>query len=117
MKKVRKAVQTPKCPACGKQAVSTETRFGVRHEHCGLWSWGNKPLTDAYTHTIRKHLHQRVLEESQNRFVSSYKIYHVLAVEIGLSSWKSFSNATEEECQRALKTMKKLDQLLVPVEI
>lgn len=117
MKKLHKAISTPKCPCCGQEAISTKTKFGIRHEHCGLWSWGGKPLTDAYTHTIRKHLHQRVLEESQNRFVSSYKIYHVLALEIGLSSWKSFQHASEDDCKKALKLMKQLEKLLEPVVI
>ncbi|PKA40650.1 hypothetical protein CWR43_27995 [Rhizobium sullae] len=34
------------------------TQYGRRHDHCGLWSWGNKPLVDADTHAARKEAHR-----------------------------------------------------------
>lgn len=47
----------PICPVCGERAVRSETRFGLRHDCCGLWSWGNKPLADAETHRARSEAH------------------------------------------------------------
>lgn len=47
----------PICPVCGERAKRSETRFGRRHDCCGLWSWGNKPLADAETHAARQAAH------------------------------------------------------------
>jgi len=46
------------CQECGGDAVPTQTRFGVRHDCCGLWSWGGKPLTDRATHEARRRAHE-----------------------------------------------------------
>ena len=32
------------CPMCREEAETTVTRFGYRHECCGLHSWNGKPL-------------------------------------------------------------------------
>ena len=45
------------CPECGCVAEQVKTRFGIRHQHCGLWSWGYKPLVSAETHEARKKAH------------------------------------------------------------
>jgi ribosomal protein L37AE/L43A len=104
------------CPQCGKKATSVQTKFGIRNEHCGLWSWGNNPLVDVYTHAARKQLHAKVQEAAERNFVSTFKIYHVLAVENGSNSWKAFQQATNEQCLKALKTLKKIDELLKPIK-
>lgn len=44
----------PICPSCGQPAKERMTRYGVRHDCCGLWSWGGKPLVDAATHAARR---------------------------------------------------------------
>ena len=49
-------VPPPICPRCGCGAAKHETRYGPRHECCGLWSWGGKPLADANTHEVRRKL-------------------------------------------------------------
>jgi hypothetical protein len=38
--------------------ISTVTKWGVRNDCCGLWSWGEKPLVDAATHEARKAAHE-----------------------------------------------------------
>lgn len=48
----------PICPICGERAVRSMTRYGRRHDCCGLWSWGNKPLADAETHAARSEAHR-----------------------------------------------------------
>ena len=48
----------PICPKCGERAIRSQTLYGLRHDHCGLWSWGNKPLVDAETHKYRKEAHK-----------------------------------------------------------
>jgi len=46
------------CPSCGSEARRSDTRFGVRHDCCGLWSWGGKPLVDGPTHEARRRAHE-----------------------------------------------------------
>jgi len=50
-------VNHPTCPRCGSRARAVDTRYGIRHDHCGLWSWGGAPLVDAGTHEARKAAH------------------------------------------------------------
>lgn len=45
------------CPKCQAPAVATETKYGTRHECCGLWSWDSKPLVSEATHEARKAAH------------------------------------------------------------
>lgn len=45
------------CPKCGNPAVPTQTQYGLRHDCCGMWSWGGKPLADEETHDARKAAH------------------------------------------------------------
>lgn len=45
------------CPKCQRFTQGRETRFGVRHDHCGLWSWGGAPLVDKATHDARRAAH------------------------------------------------------------
>ncbi len=47
----------PICPKCGERAERSMTRYGLRHDCCGLWSWGNHPLADRATHEARKAAH------------------------------------------------------------
>lgn len=46
------------CPECQMEAHSVQTAWGIRHECCGLWSWGGKPLVDRRTHEARKAAHE-----------------------------------------------------------
>jgi zinc-finger-containing domain len=50
-------MSTPFCPRCGCEARVMRTRFGNRHECCGLWSWHDRPLVDAKTHEARRAAH------------------------------------------------------------
>jgi hypothetical protein len=47
---------TPTCPRCGNKANEKVTRYGIRAECCGLWSWNRQALVDAKTHDARKDL-------------------------------------------------------------
>jgi hypothetical protein len=46
----------PNCPRCGFVASENTTKYGLRNDCCGLWSWNRMPLADAKTHEARKHL-------------------------------------------------------------
>ena len=45
---------TPICPKCGKPALLVDDRFNGKYSHCGLWSWGGKPLASKQEHARRK---------------------------------------------------------------
>ena len=47
----------PTCPRCGSRARAVDTQYGIRHDHCGLWSWGGAPLVSYGTHEARKAAH------------------------------------------------------------
>jgi hypothetical protein len=44
----------PVCPVCARPVPGTPTRFGRRHECCGLHSWDYRPLVDPAVHAARK---------------------------------------------------------------
>lgn len=46
------------CPQCGNFANVSNTHYGVRHDCCGLHSWGGKPLRSAETHLARRQAHE-----------------------------------------------------------
>ena len=47
----------PKCPSCGALAVKSDTRYGPRFEHCGMYAWGHHPLASPDTHKARVAAH------------------------------------------------------------
>lgn len=75
---------TPICPKCGEQAVLTTTKWGPRHDHCGLWSWDSAPLVDADTHEARKRAHEAFDQVWQAGRVSRSTAYKMLADELGI---------------------------------
>ena len=76
------------CPECGGQAVKTETRFGVRHDCCGLWSWGGAPLVDKATHEARKDAHSEIDQIWKAGKLSRSEVYRRLAIILQLPKEK-----------------------------
>ncbi len=62
--------ETPTCPKCGQLAWETGTKYGIRAECCGLWSWNRAPLADAATHELRQQVNAMIgdLGVSNNTF-------------------------------------------------
>ena len=54
--------ETPTCPKCGQLAWETGTKWGIRAECCGLWSWNRAPLADAATHKLRAQVHSMMTD-------------------------------------------------------
>lgn len=67
------------CPVCGFIARRVYTRYGTRHECCGLWSWNGKPLTDKRTHDARKAAHEAFDPFWRSGVVSRTQAYTLLA--------------------------------------
>ena len=76
----------PICPRCGSPAAIIQTRHGPRAAHCGLWSWGGKPLADAETHAARQAAHAVFdpLWQSPGRTLSRTQAYRRLSDAMGL---------------------------------
>lgn len=83
--KIYQALDAPICPICMQPAERTDTRYGVRHDCCGLHSWGGKPLVDADTHAARIAAHAAFDELWKSKTISRSKAYKMLAQEMGIS--------------------------------
>ena len=72
------------CPICGWAAYRQDTRYGVRHSCCGLWSWDGAPLVDAETHEARKAAHEAFDALWKHHGISRSSAYAQLAMELGI---------------------------------
>ncbi len=81
------AVKEPEviCPLCRRPAVRTMTYHGLRHDCCGLHSWGGKPLETPETLTARKRAHQAFDPFWQNKIMSRNQAYRKLAYAMALT--------------------------------
>ena len=72
----------PTCPRCGSRARAVETQYGIRHDHCGLWSWGGAPLVSAGTHEARKAAHAAFDRIWKEGHMSRSEAYRQLAAQM-----------------------------------
>lgn len=75
----------PLCPVCGGIPSRSITRFGIRHDHCGLWSWDGAPLVDRETHDARTEAHKQFDAAWQGQGITRREAYRRLAAAMGLS--------------------------------
>jgi hypothetical protein len=80
----RASWRPPACPICTLEARTTETRFGKRHECCGLWSWNGAPLETYATHEARKIAHAAFDKLWQEGGLDRTRAYRLLAEDLGL---------------------------------
>lgn len=80
--------KVPTCPTCGQPAKPTNTRYGVRHDCCGLHSWGGKPLVSPETHAARSRAHAVFDPLWQSRLMTRKEAYKRLAEKMGMSRRK-----------------------------
>lgn len=92
----------PICPNCGKNARETITSYGVRHDCCGLWSWGGKPLADARTHTARTRAHRYFDQLWKSGLTSRGHAYQLLS---NLTGWPAV------ECHMSVMSFEMADQV------
>lgn len=95
-----------KCPICQQDAVATKTKFGVRHDHCGLWSWGDAPLVSRETHDARRAAHAAFDPLWQSGRMSRSAAYRNLAKALNLD---------RRECH--IKLMDAATAKLVPIAV
>lgn len=77
-------MKSPICPTCGGSAFAQETRYGIRHSCCGLWSWDGAPLVDAETHEARRAAHAAFDKLWQRHGLKRGEAYAQLASELGI---------------------------------
>jgi hypothetical protein len=51
-----------RCPGCGRRAIRTRTRYGLRDDcpDCDMHGWDGKPLVSREVHAARVHCHEVV---------------------------------------------------------
>jgi zinc-finger-containing domain len=74
----------PICPLCGAMARLSEGRWGLKAEHCGLWSWNGKPLVSRETHMARILAHDAFDRLWKSREMSRGEAYRRLQIVMGL---------------------------------
>lgn len=74
------------CPTCGGAPKTSEGRFGMKAECCGLWSWKGKPLVSRETHAARIKAHDVFDRLWKSGQVSRGECYRRLQIQMGLSS-------------------------------
>jgi len=85
MTQIAKLITAPICPSCGQPAQATETKFGTRHDCCGMHSWHGKPLETQATHDARKRAHAAFDPLWKHGPLSRKRAYQLLAQKLGLS--------------------------------
>lgn len=102
------------CPTCGKTAEATETRFGVRHDCCGLRSWGGKPLVSPATMDARRKAHAAFDPIWQHKLISRGRAYKELAKELNMSRRDChISLMNEQDALRVPAAAKKIRERVV----
>lgn len=92
------------CPECGGVAEQVKTRFGVRHQHCGLWSWGYKPLVNAETHDARKKAHAIFDEVWKSGKMSRSEAYRRLSEALNLPNDRChIAEFDADQCEKVIE--------------
>lgn len=78
------SIPSPTCPTCGGVPSRSITRFGIRHDHCGLWSWDGAPLVDRETHDARTEAH-KWFDMLWQSGMTRREAYRKLAAAMGMS--------------------------------
>ncbi len=99
----------PTCPKCGRLAQERRTRYGIRSECCGLWSWDRKPLVDAATHNARKEVFEMLNRMSKT--IGTAQINTEIMRRTKITNL-SVSEMNEVTCRKVLLT---LEDILVDV--
>lgn len=72
------------CPCCNKPAQESQTKYGIRHDCCGLRSWGGKPLADGDTMMARKCAHASFDQLWKKGHMSRGAAYKALSKHLGV---------------------------------
>ena len=107
----------PICPICYNEAYEAQTRYGVRHSCCGLWSWDGAPLVDEYTHEARKAAHEAFDPLWKEHGLTRSEAYRMLASRLGIPRedchMKLMDAATAVRVPKIVQTI--IDELDPPV--
>jgi hypothetical protein len=88
------------CPKCGQPAIRMHTLFGLREEHCEMWSWGGKPLASAETHEARKAAHAAFDPLWSGGVMSRASAYQALSDVLGIPKKDCHMGAMDEATAR-----------------
>lgn len=85
------------CPVCGEHAMRSKTRYGDRHECCGMHSWNGAPLATPQTHAARSAAHAAFDAIWKSGRIKRGTAYQLLAEELGLSRADCHMKIMDEE--------------------
>lgn len=86
------------CPECGELAAETKTRFGIRSDCCGLWSWNRYPLVSREVHLARNAAHNAFDNLWESGLVKRDTAYAMLSDRLGRQA--HIKEMTLEELQK-----------------
>ena len=72
-----------RCPKCGKMAREVQTRYGLRSDCCGMWSWHRWPLQTKEHHDAKRAAHAVFDKLWKSGLVSRNKAYRELSDRLG----------------------------------
>ena len=85
LRKLSEHMVDPQCPECGQLARRSATRYGIRHDCCGLSSWDYKPLQTQSTLNARNKAHSAFDPLWKNKtFPTRNKAYQWLSEATGI---------------------------------
>lgn len=85
------------CPSCGEPAKACQTRYGVRHDCCGLTSWDYKPLASKETLKARQMAHLAFDKIWKQRLASRSYAYQLLASEMRIHPTRCHISMMDED--------------------
>lgn len=91
------------CPTCGSKARRSETRFGFRHECCGLHSWGAKALVSQEVHMLRQQFHASFDPLWKSRRMSRRDAYRALSAAADMP--ERDCHGAQQECPAKLRCL------------
>lgn len=97
------------CVQCGLPAAKTITVYGVRHDCCGQWSWGDKPLANEATHRARQRAHDAFDALWRDGHMSRAEAYAALRWATGLNEKNChMAKMSKERCERVIVAVDKI---------
>ena len=90
------------CPVCGKPVIGVQSKYGVRHECCGLWGYDGRHLVPALTHQMRQAAHSVFDRMWQSRQMSRTDAYKWMQKAMDLPPEKCHIALMDEDTARKL---------------
>jgi hypothetical protein len=100
------------CPKCGKEAKSTNTKYGTRNYCCDLYSWGDYPLVSKGTHKSRIKAHESFDRLWKSGLMKRSDAYTWLAKTLDIPQSKChIKQFNKKMCRKVIQVCRNFKQL------